>query len=422
MLLMKKDIIVTDINMLNGNIYKINQVYNKEYFPIGLYYNKSIQEIEADEAPLNAWWKNNSIPAQRDSIRRGLECIGITSVEELKILSHGVSLLNDYWIKEESENLKWEDVNFWDNPFSKEIGEALFNHKPYHSDYSTIGVSPDGSLNGLLKKKWIILDGEYYLQKSGSGLTKEEVFHEILGTELMNAAHIPNAQYQIHFDDKEACCISKCFTSKNTEFIPFTQIIDVVERRVYPAESEMEHIKKILRHFHVKDYEEYLNNLLCIDYILANTDRHYNNLALLYHQDTDTFSFSPVYDTGNCLWNGISTQNIDCRDDSIMARPFCNKNTFGTWSKQKEFIASYISLRKEDLENALHHYVSLTKQYSELTKQRICTISSGCYERAYSLQCYLKEKNIHISEECIITEEDIARFRYEVQNNLEKGQ
>lgn len=86
----------------------------------------------------------------------------------------------------------------------------------------------------------------------------------------------------------------------------------------------------------------------------------------------------------------------------------------------KKSITSYIPLQKEDLENALHHYVSLTKQYSELTKQRICTISSGCYERAYTLQRYLKENNGSIPQECIITEEDVTRFRYEVQNSLEK--
>ena len=421
MLLMKKNMIVAEISMINGSIYKINKVYDREFLPIGLYADMNNAEIEADETPLKEWWKNNSIPAQRDSIRRGIECIGITDVDELKLLSHGVSLLNDYWVKEENSVLKWEDVNFWINPFSKEIGEALFNHKPYHSDHSVIGTSPDGSLNGLLKKKWIIMDGEYYLQKSGTGLTKEEVFHEILGTEIMNAAGIPNAQYGMHFDDKEICCISKCFTSENTELVPFTQIIDVVERRVYPAEPEMEHVKNILRHFQVKDYEEYLNNLLCIDYILANTDRHYNNLALLYQQDTDTFSFSPVYDSGNCLWNGISTQNIDCRDDSIMARPFCNKNTFGTWKEQKEFITSYIDLKKEDLENALRHYVSNTKQYSEITKQRIFVISSGCYERAYLLQSYLKKKDIHIAEGCAITEEDIERFKNEIKMILREN-
>ena len=409
MFLMKKNIIVADISMSNGSITKINKVYDRETLPVGLYTGRGLSEIESDETPLKAWWKNNSIPAERDSIRRGLDCIGITDVDELKLLSHGVSLLNDYWVKDAEETITWADINFWDNPFSKEIGEALFNHKPYHSGHA-VGASPDASLNGLLKKKWIILDGKYYLQKSGTGLTKEEVFHEILGTELMNAVGIPNAQYKLYFDDGEICCISECFTSENIELIPFTQVIESVERQVYPLESEMEHIKKILEYFHVKNYEEYLNSLLCIDYIMANIDRHYNNLALLYDQDTGKFSFSPVYDSGNCLWNNIPTQNIDCRDDHIMARPFCNKNTFGTWQQQKEFITSYIPLKKEDLESALCHYMSLAKQHSEIPEKRIHAISSGCYERAYLLQCYLKEKNIHISEECLITETDVERF------------
>ena len=176
MLLMKKNIIVADISMVNGSISKINKVYDKEALPTGLYIGRDLSQIESDEVPLKVWWKNNSIPAERDSIRKGLDCIGITDVEELKLLSHGMSLLNDYWVKNEEETIAWEDINFWDNLFSKEIGEALFNHKPYHSGHS-IAASPDASLNGLLKKKWIILDGEYYLQKSGTGLTKEEVFH-----------------------------------------------------------------------------------------------------------------------------------------------------------------------------------------------------------------------------------------------------
>lgn len=412
MLLMKKNIIVADISMVNGSISKINKVYDKEALPTGLYIGRDLSQIESDEVPLKVWWKNNSIPAERDSIRKGLDCIGITDVEELKLLSHGMSLLNDYWVKNEEETIAWEDINFWDNLFSKEIGEALFNHKPYHSGHS-IAASPDASLNGLLKKKWIILDGEYYLQKSGTGLTKEEVFHEVLGSELMNAAGIPNAQYKLHFDNREICCISKCFTSKSIELVPFTQIIESVERQVYPFESEMDHVKKILEYYHVENYEEYLNSLLCIDYIMANTDRHYNNLALLYDQKTGKFSFSPVYDSGNCLWNNIPTQNIDCRDDSIMARPFCNKNTFGTWQEQKEFITSYIPLKKEALESALHHYIDLAKQYSEIPEKRIRVISSGCYERAYLLQRCLKEKNIYISEEYLITEADVERFRKE---------
>lgn len=45
------------------------------------------------------------------------------------------------------------------------------------------------------------------------------------------------------------------------------------------------------------------------------------------------------------------------------------KNTFGTWQEQGEFITSYIPLKKEALESALHHYIDLAKQYSEIPEK-----------------------------------------------------
>ena len=61
MLLMKKNIIVADISMINGSINKINKVYDKEALPAGLYTGMELSEIELDEVPLSIWWKNKSV-------------------------------------------------------------------------------------------------------------------------------------------------------------------------------------------------------------------------------------------------------------------------------------------------------------------------------------------------------------------------
>ena len=60
---------------------------------------------------------------------------------------------------------------------------ALFNHKPLR-DNAALKFSPDGSLNGDLKKKWINQKGVYYLVKSGRGNANEEVFNEILVSDI----------------------------------------------------------------------------------------------------------------------------------------------------------------------------------------------------------------------------------------------
>lgn len=393
MLLMKKDDIVADINIAYGNIISINEVFKADLLPMG---------VEAGN--LNVWWKNNAIPIERDSIRLGLECIGVKSQEELKTIGRGLSLLNQYWIKEAGESVTWHEVNYWENPFSEEVGMALFHHKPISSPLNIVGCSPDNGLNGVLKKRWIILEDGYYIQKSGTGLNKEEVFNEILASELMTRAGILNAEYSLYMDNGEASCISKCFTDKAVELIPLAQIIESVPRRVYPAISELEHLYDVLEFYHVPDYKKYLNDVLCMDYILAGTDRHYNNLALLFDTKSRTFAFSPVYDSGNCLWNGTPTRGIDVLDDGIMARPICNKNTFGTWKQQKEYISDYIPLKYADLAEGLKSYTDMALKYSEMSRERIDLIARGVLLRAYNLQKYLLSKNVAIEESCLIPE------------------
>ncbi len=398
MLLMKKDDIVADINIAYGNIIGVNKVFRADLLPVGV----------APEG-LNEWWKNNAIPTDRDSIRLGLACIGVDSQEELKVIGRGLSLLNQYWIKEAEEEITWQEVNYWENRFSEEVGAALFNHKPVFSPLNEIGRSPDNGINGALKKRWIVLDGEYYMQKSGTGLNKEEVFNEILASDLMTKADIRNAGYSFYLDNGEVSCISRCFTDENTEMVPLMQIIESVPGREYPAMSELEHLYSVLEFYQVPDYRKYLNDVLCMDYILAGTDRHYNNLALLFDTRSQTFSFSPVYDSGNCLWNGTATRFINVLDDGLMARPVCNKNTFGTWEKQKTYITDYILLKYEDLIEGLKAYVEMTLKYSEMSRDRIGLIANGVLLRAHSLQKYLLSKNVVIEKSCLIPESALQK-------------
>lgn len=400
MLLMKKDDIVADIDIAYGNITSVNKVIRADLLPVG---------VAADK--LNEWWENNAIPTERDSIRLGLECIGVKSQAELKAMGRGLSLLNQYWIKEAQESITWHDVNYWENTFSEEVGMALFHHKPVSSPLNIIGRSPDNGVNGVLKKRWIVLDDGYYMQKSGTGLNKEEVFNEILASDLMTKANIPNAAYTFFLNNGEASCISKCFTNADTELIPLMQIIESVPRRAYPSETELEHLYGVLEFYGVPDYKKYLNDVLCMDYILAGTDRHYNNLALLFDTESQTFAFSPVYDSGNCLWNGTPTRAINVLDDGIMARPICSKNTFGTWEQQKSYIMDYIPLKYEDLSEALKSYTNIALKYSEMSCERIGLIANGVLLRAHNLQQYLLSKNVVIEESCLIPESVLQQNR-----------
>ena len=73
----------------------------------------------------NKWWYGRSIPASRQGIQQALAILRIGSTQELIDKSYGLSLSDQYWIKEKGSSLEWAEINFFTNDFSRDIGDIL---------------------------------------------------------------------------------------------------------------------------------------------------------------------------------------------------------------------------------------------------------------------------------------------------------
>ncbi len=65
---------------------------------------------------------------------------------------------------------------------------------------------------------------------------------------------------------------------------------------------------------------------LVVDYLMRNTDRHYNNFGLIRNIETLAVRPAPIYDTGASLWSG--ELDVDGRD--WFAKPF-----YCLWSNKR---------------------------------------------------------------------------------------
>ena len=79
--------------------------------------------------------------------------------------------------------LKWEDVNFFDNDFTDDLGMLTLGQK---SSGNPNLMSPNSTLGGDLNKKWKIVNGKRILVKGGTGSTQQEVLNEVVATALYN--------------------------------------------------------------------------------------------------------------------------------------------------------------------------------------------------------------------------------------------
>ena len=128
-LLMHRNIVVAEIEIDEETvaISKIGSVFTPEHIPIGICF-KDNRPYRSD---LNDWWHGRSIPASRQNFCEALADLGVSSAEKLLTKCFGLSLSDQYWINPVANQLKWENVNFFETLFLKtlEIHFSVKKHK-----------------------------------------------------------------------------------------------------------------------------------------------------------------------------------------------------------------------------------------------------------------------------------------------------
>lgn len=196
-----------------SSISVIGDVHSKEHIPVGI----PLKKGKVDRASLNGWWQSRSIPASRDGIHEALTKLNITRTEKLLEKSFGLSLSDQYWIAPSESNIRWDDVNFFENSFSKDVGNVLFGE---NIDNKKIDLmSPDNTSDGWLKKKWEIIDGKRCLIKGGSGATQQEPYNEVFASEICKKLGIDHIPYSLMEQESYPYSVCENFVTPETELI-----------------------------------------------------------------------------------------------------------------------------------------------------------------------------------------------------------
>ena len=139
--LMHKNIKVAELEISeSGNIYKIGEVLSLEHLPLGTV----CRDGQANLRSLDQWWRGRSIPASRSGLRDMLDYLGIRETQLLLTKCMGLSLSDQYWVCPKGANLDWHQVNFFENSFSSDVGNALFGNFPEGADLDL--MSPDNKI------------------------------------------------------------------------------------------------------------------------------------------------------------------------------------------------------------------------------------------------------------------------------------
>ena len=110
--LFHKTIPVLNFEITDYKISKINDILNKRHIPTGITQDSS---ESSNLQKFNKWWTNRAIPLSRQNLKNALNLLGNITIEQLITKSYGLSLSDHYWTKPSGADLKWEDINFFQN-------------------------------------------------------------------------------------------------------------------------------------------------------------------------------------------------------------------------------------------------------------------------------------------------------------------
>ena len=316
---MNKKAVLFSVEMEQGRALKIYNVRreNLHLFPLFFYKNgQSLEQIDMVGA-FNRWWSGRKIPASRDGVKSllwELEGREIKNLEHLAEKALGLSLSDQYWLCPD-EKIKWENVNFFSNPFSDDIGDLLVEGN-WHEGAEL--RSPDNTSDGVIKKRWKIIDEQRFLLKSSTGVPwQAQPRREVLASEFAQVLLKPFNQgfyvpYYLQTINEEEFCICPNFVTTETEYVPFNQLIRSKLRK------EPKFFYQVCLQYY-KGFEYVLELTLILDYIILNEDRHTGNFGLIRSVNTgEIIRPAPIFDTGSSLFhNSLSTVS-----DNVMAKPF----------------------------------------------------------------------------------------------------
>jgi len=387
--LMHKRLEVADMELdeITGFIIKILNVYQPEHLPLGVAYKKGI----ADRAALNEWWADRSIPASRSGVRDALEYLGISNTKSLLVRCFGLSLSDQYWIRPIGSDLLWENVNFFENDFSEDIGDVLFGHANKAEDFDF--SSPDNTSDGCLKKRWKIIDGKRCLIKGGSGLEKQQTFNEVIAAKIMHMLGIPHVPYRLIWDGGEPYSVCEDFVDPETELVPAWRIMQTQKKD--NNVSVYRHFVNCCEALGAGNMTSALDKMIVLDYIIANEDRHLNNFGLLRNAETlEWLGFAPIYDSGSSL--GYDKRVVQIRRQSdIVCKPFKK-----THSDQIKLVSDFSWIdfeRLRDVPEMIYGYLTSENVSEFIEDSRALAISETVRKRIEVLReianCHIKTED-----------------------------
>ena len=237
---------------------------------------------------IDDWIDGRQIAKHRASIQKLMRELGLNTRHDFIGMARCLSLTDTFWMKRVDEDLTWDSVSLYRNPFDDVIARIAFDGTGMYGRENS-PTSPEFATSGSFAKCWIREDDQISLLKRGSegyanaGL---EPYSEALASSILAAAKVDHVPYEIvRYHGKLA---SKCpmFTTEEFGFVSAHRFF-----------SGPFGVRDMLDFCAQHDSEERFREMVVMDAVMANVDRHSGNYGFLVNNATgEIIHMAPLFD------------------------------------------------------------------------------------------------------------------------------
>lgn len=239
-------------------------------------------------ADLKSFINDRAHRVARESLLKLLDSHRITKVSDILDLQLALQLDDTIWIKQADDNRVWEDISLYRNNFSQSIGNLGYDGESNRQYSIKLDIQPELATDGSFDKCWIrdkrcikqLKRGQEGFQNTG--LEPYSEFYAQQVSEAFKTKHVSYGLIQYRGKLAQSCEI---FTDEQVGLLQIKQIDESIS------------FENIVKMYERLGYIDELSDMLVIDALILNTDRHLGNFGFLIDNDTGVIiGTAPLYD------------------------------------------------------------------------------------------------------------------------------
>lgn len=262
---------------------------------------------------INTWLDSRKSSKHNSHLQKIMRQMGCDDNEGFIRTTHAATINDTFWVKSDRESLTWEQVSLYSNQFTEAISRLAFEGVGlYVADFSSTSpeLACEGSFRKCFRKEeqrgsfgsdiFIYKRGNEY----GAGL---EPYCEMLASEIAAIIspenYVPYSTVLLHGKLASKCNL---FTNEQYGYASFSKLM------------KAKGLQDVFDYFENIGASQTFREMLVVDSLCFNQDRHAGNYGVLFNNDTlEITGMAPVFDLNLSMLPYVSMSDFENIGDKL---------------------------------------------------------------------------------------------------------